>query len=571
MRQGFCRGHYALLGQMKIIDNSILDTGYDKFNSLEILNRNLAEASVESLAKDTCKEHVFDFSLGRRMDRGTFLAASLAIRDVVAKIPEDRIGIALPAGIPGFLVNLAVQMAGKVSVNLNFTMGSDAARACLRRAKIKTIIGSDKIRQRVNSHFPDYPWSDNFIDVGGLLKSLGRAKIARNLLLVRALPGRILCRIFGIPSEGGNREASIIFTSGSEGEPKAAVLTHRNLMANSVQMSQLGIITPDTVIHANLPLFHSFGQTIQLWLATIFGVRSVAVQSPLEIQANIEAARAGGSTLMISTPTFLRSYYKKAKSSDFPKMRLVIGGAEKTPDGFIDQWEGKFKHIRYFEGYGLTEASPVVGVNLFENMPRPPRGEFYPQPSGCKHGSIGEMFCGMQAKVVDPDTGETLKIGERGILCLRSATVFGGYLDMPEANKERVSPDGWLNTGDIAVLDTQGYIYIKGRLSRFSKIGGEMVPHMGVEEAVVQAMGLQESEQPIVAVGSRIDGAKGEALVLLSTIDIDMPQLRRLLTEAGLPNLWIPKHVLRVESIPILGSGKLDLGKIRKLCADFSE
>ena len=140
---------------------------------------------------------------------------------------------------------------------------------------------------------------------------------------------------------------------------------------------------------------------------------------------------------------------------------------------------------------------------------------------------------------------------------------------MPEANKERLSPDGWLNTGDLAIIDEQGYIFIKGRLSRFSKIGGEMVPHMGVEEAIIQALGLQDSELPLVAIGSKMDEAKGEALVLLSTIDIDMPQLRRLLTEAGLPNLWIPKHVLRVEEIPILGSGKLDLGKIRKLCSSI--
>lgn len=554
---------------MKVIDDSIIDSGYDNFNRMRELDQNLAEASVKALSKNTFRKHIFDYSLNKRMDRGTLLAVALAIKDFIASIPDERIGIALPSGIPGVLVNLAVQMAGKVSVNLNFTMGSDAAKACIRRAKVNTVIGAEKIRQRVNSHSPDYPWTDNFIDIATLLKGLSKAKIIRNLAAVRLLPGWLICRLYGIPSEGGNREASIIFTSGSEGEPKAAILTHRNLVANSVQMSQIGVIHDGTVIHANLPLFHSFGQTIQVWVTSLFGVKQVAVQSPLEIQANIDAAREGESTLMISTPTFLRSYYKKAKPTDFPSMKLVIGGAEKTPDAFIDMWEQKFKHIRYFEGYGLTEASPVVGVNLFDNISSNLRGPLYPQPSGCKRGSIGEVFCGMQVKVVDPSTKQTKKIGERGILCLRGATVFGGYLDMPEANKERLSPDGWLNTGDLAIIDEQGYIFIKGRLSRFSKIGGEMVPHTGVEEAIIQALGLQDSELPLVAIGSKMDEAKGEALVLLSTIDIDMPQLRRLLTEAGLPNLWIPKHVLRVEEIPILGSGKLDLGKIRKLCSSI--
>ncbi|MFR6032364.1 MAG: AMP-binding protein [Bacilli bacterium] len=274
----------------------------------------------------------------------------------------------------------------------------------------------------------------------------------------------------------------------------------------------------------------------------MFGVRNVCVQSPLEVQANLDAMRKGHSTIMISTPTFLRSYYKKGSPDDFATMRGVIGGAEKTPDGFIDMWRKKFPDVYYWEGYGLTEASPVVCVNLPPNLKR---GRFCPQPSQTKAKSVGEVFPGMQCAVSDPDTGEFLPIGSTGLLNLRGPNIFAGYYKQPEENSKKLREDGWLNTGDLAQLDEDGFIFIKGRLSRFSKIGGEMVPHMSVEDSIVRALGIQDSEKPLIAIGSKIDPAKGEALILLSAVDIDMPQLRRLLTEAGLPNLWIPKHTVR--------------------------
>ena len=549
---------------MKIRESTTVDSGYDDFSSLESLNVNLAYAATCALSRDTKREYIYDFSLNRRLDRGTTLVVALALKKYISEKFKDheRIGIALPSCFPGIAVNLAVQMAGKSSVNINFTAGSDSAKSCLARAGVRCIIGSNKVREKVSAHSPDFPWTDNFFDIGDILKEIGKKGVLPHLVAARLLPGWLICALYGIPKDGGGREASIIFTSGSEAAPKAAVLTHRNLMANARQMSEIGIIDGNDTLHGNLPLFHSFGQTIQVWFTMIYGVREVMVQSPLEVQANLEAARKGGSTIMISTPTFLRSYYKKGTPDDFPNLKHVIGGAEKTPDGFIDAWNAKFPKVAYLEGYGLTEASPVVCVNLPPNLKR---GKFCPQPSMIKEASVGEIFPGMMARVSDPDTGQILPVGEVGLLQLKGASIFNGYLNQPEENRKKLS-DGWLNTGDLAVLDADGFIFIKGRLSRFSKIGGEMVPHSGVEEAIVRVLGLQDSEVPLVAIGSRIDPAKGEALVLLSAVDIDVPQLRRLLTEAGLPNLWIPKHVTRVESIPLLGTGKLDLGKIHKIC-----
>ena len=400
---------------MKIIDSKIIDSGFEKFNGQKILKLNLGYAAMRTLCTNTRREYVIDCSLNKKADRGTVLALALALKEYIQKkFPEyERIGIALPSCLPGIAVNLAVQLAGKVSVNLNFTMGAEAERSCLERANVKMVIGSKKVRDKVDSHSPDYPWTDNFFDIGDILKEIGKKRIAAKLVAVRLLPFWVLSRIYGIPRDGGDREASIIFTSGSEGMPKAAVLTHRNIMANCVQMWNIGLINSDTRLHSNLPLFHSFGQTIQVWMTAIYGMQSVTVQSPLEVQANLEASRKYKSTIMISTPTFLRSYYKKGKPEDFPAMHGVIGGAEKTPEGFIEKWNEKFPNVYYWEGYGLTEASPVVAVNLPPNLKR---GEFCPQPSQTMAESVGEIFPGMLAAVANPDKKVICYTGDGSIM-----------------------------------------------------------------------------------------------------------------------------------------------------------
>ena len=264
---------------------------------------------------------------------------------------------------------------------------------------------------------------------------------------------------------------------------------------------------------------------------------------------------------MISTPTFLRSYYIKGDPKLAESLKIVIAGAEKTPDGFKETWEKKFPNSAYKIGYGLTEASPVVSVNLPENLPLNPYRTYH---SLTRKDTVGQLFAGMQAKIIHPETEEDLPFGSDGMLCLKGANVFGGYLNAPQLNFDKFK-DGWLLTGDIASLDKDGFIHIKGRVSRFSKIGGEMVPHAIVEEAIVAALGQSESEEMTVAVSSRENEAKGEELVLITTLDVDMQHLRKLLAEAGISNLWIPKICVKVEKIPTLGSGKISLGELRRI------
>lgn len=548
---------------MKIIDGKIIDTGYDTFKSHPRLSENLAAAVVRALSKNTSKHHIYDASLDKSMDRGTFLALCLALKDYILKnLPKSaRLGIVLPSGIPGAAANIAAQMAGMVSVNINFTMGADAARACFKKAHVTTVIGSDKLRDKVAQKTPNFPWPERFYDIAKILRAIGKKAIATKLAAVKILPSSALIKIFSIPTEGGDREASIIFTSGSEGEPKAAVLTHKNIMSNCLQMEYTGIIDSAGVLHANLPLFHSFGQSIQVWFTSIFPREVAAVASPLEVKQNFETMAKCKSSLIISTPTFLRSYIKKANPEAAKTLKIVIAGAEKTPDGLDKLWEEKFPNCKYKVGYGLTEASPVVSVNLQHGNPI---NKYRDYQTDTREGSVGQLFAGMQAAVMNPENGEFLPLGQEGVLCLRGGNIFAGYLNAPKLNAEKIK-DGWLITGDIASLDSDAFIYIKGRVSRFSKIGGEMVPHALVEDFITKALKQEESEVPTIAVTSRESSSKGEELVLVTTLDVDASELRKTLSDMGLSNLWIPKVIVKVAEIPTLASGKLSLGEIKKL------
>jgi acyl-[acyl-carrier-protein]-phospholipid O-acyltransferase / long-chain-fatty-acid--[acyl-carrier-protein] ligase len=260
-------------------------------------------------------------------------------------------------------------------------------------------------------------------------------------------------------------------------------------------------------------------------------------------------------TLLLATPTFLRVYLRKADSDQLRSLRLVIVGAEKMPLDLAEKYEERFGK-KVFEGYGLTETAPVVSVNLPEPAPNA-------EPTS-RLGSVGRIAPGIAAEIREPETDRKLSLHDTGMLWLRGVNIFEGYLHDPKQTAE-VLHDGWLKTGDIGRFDRDGFLYIEGRLSRFSKIGGEMVPHEAIESKIVDLMGLAGRDQRPLAIVGVQDEAKGEALVLLSAVDVDLDEVRKKLHDASVPNLWIPKHVQRVESIPVLASGKLDLKKCREL------
>jgi acyl-[acyl-carrier-protein]-phospholipid O-acyltransferase/long-chain-fatty-acid--[acyl-carrier-protein] ligase len=370
-------------------------------------------------------------------------------------------------------------------------------------------------------------------------------------------------RLLQIPKKGGHGEAVLLFTSGTTGEPKGVVVSHRNVVGNVSQFRQLLDARETDAILASLPFFHTFGSTVTLWYPLIEGVRIVTYPNPLDAAKCAALIERYQLTFLLATPTFLRLYLRKAEPEQLRSLRLTIVGAEKLPLDLASHFEKRF-HKKVFEGYGLTETAPVVSVNLPGPEPKKPGEQVQ---SASRLGSVGRLAPGIAAEIREPETDRKLSLYDTGMLWLRGPNIFEGYLHDPKRTAE-ILRDGWLKTGDIGRFDEDGFLYIEGRLSRFSKIGGEMVPHEAIEQKIIDLLELSgRDERPLAIVGVQ-DEAKGEALVLLSAVDIDLAELRKKLQEAGVPNLWIPKHVQRVEAIPVLASGKLDLKKCNELVAE---
>lgn len=537
-----------------------IDLGESEFQKRPKLDSHLAQESFVALARKPGRELIVDHTLQRRGMKGGFL---LAVAYLLSKrIPDwtskPRVGIVFPPGLGSYIANLAVVLSGKVPVNLNFTLGASSVQACLRKAEIDCLLTT----QRVQDKIPTFPWpEEGMIDMVEVMKSLPKASALGLLAAIYLCPSKLLAKCLKIPSQGGDLEAGLLFTSGSSGEPKGVALTHRNILGNCAQIDASGLLPTSEKLIANLPIFHSFGFTVTLWYPLLRGCAVVTLPSPLEVKKTADAIQAEGATILIGTPTFLKPYMKRVEPEKLASLKYVIAGAEKTPEGFADAWEARFGSL-YMEGYGLTETSPVVSVNL----PTMPQEVDYPGDStdGNRRGSVGRMLPGQAARILNPDTREDADINSVGILALKGPNIFNGYLDEPERTAE-VKEGDWFITGDLARFDEDGFLYIEGRLSRFSKIGGEMVPHGTVEEALIQAYGLEDAELPMLAVAGRPDESKGEVLVLITATDLELSDLRAKLTKAGFSNLWIPKAIKRVEAIPTLATGKLDLRAINLL------
>ena len=538
------------------VREELLKLGEFCFSRRPSLDRHLAEPCVRGLKRRPFATAVIDGLDHSALSRSKLLGAAVALSRYLRKeFPDERIAIILPASKGSMVANLAVTLANKVPVDLNFTIGRAANESCRKRANLRVAISATQFMERLK----DFPWPERILKLDELMPRMKR-QIIFWWIMSLLVPAGLLLRLLKIPKEGGHREAVLLFTSGSTGEPKGAVMSHRNVVGNVSQFRQLLDAMKEDAILASLPFFHTFGSTVTLWYPLIEGVRIVTYPNPLEAAKNAALIERYKLTLLLATPTFLRGYLRKVEPDKLRSLRLVITGAEKLPLDLAKNFEERFKQ-KVFEGYGLTETSPVVSVNLPEPHSTKP-GE-QGQPSS-RSGSVGKMAPGIAAEIREPETDRKLSLHETGMLWLRGVNIFEGYLHDPERTAD-VLQNGWLKTGDLGRFDEDGFLYIEGRLSRFSKIGGEMVPHEAIESKIVDLLGLAgRDERPIAIMGVQ-DEAKGEALVLLSAVDVDLAELRSKLHDAGVPNLWIPKQLQRVESIPVLASGKLDLKKCKEL------
>lgn len=535
---------------------ALLEAAESAFATRKLLQGSLGMALVAGLKRHGSTCRIIDGADDSVLRYDRIFAAALAFSRVIRReTDQPRVAIVLPPGKAGLVANLAVIFAGKIPVNLNFTAGPDAIRSCIRQSEVDRFITADPFVRK----FPSFPWPANrdLILIERTLPAIKR-KIILWAVVSKLLPAARLGRMLGLHRHRGDDEATLLFTSGSSGEPKGVVLTHRNLLANVTQFATRLQLPPGSSLLGSLPLFHSFGCTVTLWYPCIEGVNLVTYPSPLESKRLAELIALHQVDLLLSTPTFLRGFMKRAEPVQLASLKLVVTGAEKLPRNLATAFAERFG-IHPQEGYGLTETSPATHVNL----PDPEATGTEPVIASSRDGSVGQFLPGMAVRITHPETDAPLPPDQQGIIWIKGANVFPGYLGQPEKSAE-VIRDGWFKTGDVGRLDEDGFLFIEGRMSRFSKIGGEMVPHETIEAAVNKVLGLDGEGERRIAVLGVPDPQKGESIVLLSAmpeteLDQQCIELRYRLLDEGIPSLWCPKRIIPVPQIPVLASGKLDL------------
>jgi acyl-[acyl-carrier-protein]-phospholipid O-acyltransferase / long-chain-fatty-acid--[acyl-carrier-protein] ligase len=482
---------------------------------------------------------------------------------------QPMVGLLLPPSVGGALTNYSLMLMGLVPVNLNYTSSNEGIASCVQQCGIDVVITSRVFLER----FPNMTIPGRTL----LLEdALGMPKLSEKLIalvLAWLTPVGLLKRALGArlvkPNEGSKGKghaakmdqlATVIFSSGSTGDPKGVMLSHFNIMSNISQVSQVFMLDGRDKILGVLPFFHSFGFMAGLWLPAVQGVGVVFHPHPLDAQLIGGLIEKYNVTFLVATPTFLQNYMRRCAPESFGSLQYVLVGAEKLQERVAIAFEDQFG-IRPLEGYGCTECSPVVTVNGKDF-----RAPGFRQVAG-KRGKIGHPLPGVSVRVVDIETGEPVAPGTAGMLMVKGPNVMRGYLGRPEKTAQ-VLHDGWYTTGDIAMMEEDGFLTITDRLSRFSKIGGEMVPHIRIEEKLQE---LADATEQVFAVTAVPDEKKGERIVVVHTLsEAKLGPVLEKLVQCDLPALWKPKanQFIPVEAIPVLGTGKMDLRGIKNLAME---
>ncbi|MGH9720907.1 MAG: MFS transporter, partial [Bryobacteraceae bacterium] len=507
--------------------------------------RDVLERRFVETARANWSEFCMADSMGQELTFGRALAGSLILARKFRKYcgAEPMVGLLIPASAGGALANIAARLAGKVPVNLNFTVGRESMNSAIEQCGIKTIITSKVFLAKAKIEA-----REGMVFLEDLLKGASGLEKAVALVKARVAPLRSKAKAHDL--------ATVIFSSGSTGTPKGVMLSHHNILSNAESIAQVFWVTERDRMMGVLPFFHSFGFTVGLWFPLVAGFGVVYHANPVDASRIGELVEQYGATLLVSTPTFYSTYTRKCHATQFHSLRWCLVGAEKLRDSVAGPFREKF-NLDLLEGYGATEMSPVIAVNT------PNVEEGREKQTGTKPGTVGHPLPGVAAKVVDPDSFESLPAGKEGLLLVRGPNRMMGYLNQPQKTAE-VLRDGWYVTGDIAAIDDDGFIRITDRLARFSKIGGEMVPHIKIELALQEVVGT-EAECVVTAVP---DEQKGERLVVFHTAaGKKAADLWEALNAGDLPKIWIPKResIVYVESIPKLGTGKIDLGQVKKM------
>jgi acyl-[acyl-carrier-protein]-phospholipid O-acyltransferase/long-chain-fatty-acid--[acyl-carrier-protein] ligase len=484
-------------------------------------------------------------------------AAMMGARWLKPKLGEhSMVGLWLPPSVGGAVANVALTLLHKTSVNLNYTATAPVVQSAVRQCQLKYIITSRLFTSKV----PIDPGPGvELLYLEDFRKTVTTRARLTAFAWVVLLPAFVMDRwVLGLSKHHPEDLATIIFSSGSTGDPKGVMITQRNIAANCESMIQAIDPRPSDRIVGILPFFHSFGFTVTLWLPLLIGASAIYHPDPRQSKEIGELCRLYGGTIFLATPTFLRFCHRRCDAGDFASLRILICGAEKLSPSFAAEFKEKFGLLP-MEGYGCTEMSPVVATNV------PDWEEGGARQVGNKSGSIGQPIPGVAARIVNPDTFEPVAVGQEGLVLAYGANVMKGYLGREEETN-RVIRDGWYVTGDIGKFDDDGFIYLTDRLARFSKIGGEMVPHQKIEDELHAILGTVDKTFAVTAVP---DERKGERLIVLHTPlnGANVHQLWQTLNSRGLPNLWVPgeRDFFEIPEMPVLGTGKMDLRRIKEI------
>ena len=482
------------------------------------------------MAKQNGKKFaIIDRTTEKRIDYSKALIASLLLQRKIAKYRDGFIGIMIPNSAGSILAILGTHFAGKVPVMINYSTGAaENAEYAQKKCGFRTIITSRALLEKIGCRLvkgmvflEDIMTS---ISKGDKLKAALRSKMPEKLLIKT------------IHSGEENDNAVILFTSGSEKDPKGVQLTHKNLLSNIEGGLRRMEFTSDDIVLGILPFFHVFGQMANLWLPLTTGATIVSYANPLDYQKVCSVIREEKVSVMIATPVFFTGYLRQSKSGDFKSVRLAASGADKTPMVLFDAYS-KQHNVDIMEGYGATETSPVVSLNSKEfNKP----------------GSIGKPLDNVLVKILNINTGEELPAGQEGRLVVKGESIMKGYFDDIEETTRRIQ-NGWYDTGDIGMVDEDGFVWHRGRLKRFVKIGGEMVSLVRVESEIVELL-PENIDCCVVEVPDSVKGAK---IIVAITGEIDEKNVFSKL-QTKLPAIALPKRFIFIKELPKMGSGKVN-------------
>ncbi len=479
------------------------------------------------------KSAIHDFSTNRELSYQKTLIAALILTKKFRKMEKGFVGLMLPTSAACMLAKAALLMSGRVPVMINYSTGAENNVVyAQQKCNFKTVITSKTLLEKVQC-----PEIDGMVFIEDIMDSLSKIdKIVA--AITAALPGCIIKQLV----HGGNETdtAVILFTSGSEKDPKAVQLTHRNILSNIISVTTIFGFKDDDIFMCTLPFFHVFGLTVNLWLPIYHGMSMLTYANPLDFKKICSIVREQRATFLVGTPAFFWGYLRKSQPGDFKSLRIALTGADKCPDSLRSAFKEKHDIIVY-EGYGATECSPVISTNT---------------PTYNRPGSVGKPIPGLQVRIEHYETGKECALGEDGRILIKGDSVMKGYFNDFEQTSLHIR-NGWYDTGDMGNIDADGYLWHVGRLKRFVKIGGEMVSLVKIED-VLEKLLPEESHCCVVEVPDAIKGAR---IIAVVTTELDEKKILKQMAK-HLPPIALPKTFLVWESLPKVGSGKIDFRTI---------